>query len=243
MPFQCVDADGEHFDCHNPHHIVRWAERWYLAEDRTSVWTPTDVHAATTAAATGMDPTHPEFKSLRSIIGKRVNFAKNYGAKYNKIRTMFPDKTEEEVKRIDDAYYTAFPGVKQYHEYCYASAQQCAYTPNLFGIRYYGVNGHKLINLLVQGSAAYYLKLKIRELYDYAKANNVRSRWQMQIHDELSWEMADGEHELFFQYKKIMEDWPDALVPIVAEMEVSTSTWANKKGVESLDELRTRLSL
>lgn len=243
MPFQCVDEMGELFDCHNPSHIVRWAERWYLSEDRSVLWEPVDVHGATTTAATGLGPGDPEFKHLRSVIGKRVNFAKNYGAKYNKIKTMFPDKTEEEVKRIDDAYYTAFPGVKQYHEYCYASAQMCAYTPNLFGIRYYGVNGHKLINLLVQGSAAYYLKLKIRELYDYSKAHNLKTRWQMQIHDELSWERWEDETDIFYEFKRIMEDWPDALVPIVAEMDVSTTTWADKKGVDDIEQLRLRLSL
>ena len=74
---------------------------------------------------------------------------------------MYPDKTLEECKRIDGAYYQAFPGVKSYHNYCYARAQMYAYTENLFGLRYYNVSGHKLINLLVQGSAAFYLKNKI----------------------------------------------------------------------------------
>ena len=73
---------------------------------------------------------------------------------------MFPDKSWEEIERIDGAYYTAFPEVKTYHAYCYERANY-AYTQNLFGIRYYGLSGHKLINTLVQGSAAFYLKLKI----------------------------------------------------------------------------------
>ena len=143
-------------------------------------------------------------------------------------------KSEEEVTRINDAYYLAFPGVKHYHDYCYARAQAYAYTENLFGIKYYGVSGHKLINLLIQGSAAYYLKWKIRELWEYTKANGIKSRFQMNIHDELSWERHKTETEVFFEFQRIMQDWPDTQVPIVAEMDVTTTTWADKKGCITL---------
>ena len=166
---------------------------------------------------------------------------KNYGAQYNKIRQMFPDKTEEECHRIDNAYYTAFPGIKTYHNYCYARASE-SYTTNLFGIKYYNVSGHKLINLLIQGSAAFYLKWKIRQIYEFTKANNIKSRWQMQIHDELSWEKWKDEDTVFFDFQNIMQDWSDGMVPIVADMEVTTDTWANKKGVETLEEFQSYFS-
>jgi DNA polymerase I-like protein with 3'-5' exonuclease and polymerase domains len=114
-----------------------------------------------------------------------------------------------------------------------------AYTTNLFGVKYYGVSGHKLINILIQGSAAFFLKLKIRELYDYTKANKIKSRWQMQIHDELSWEVhKDDDPQVFFKFQEIMQDWPDTLVPIVADMEFTTTKWAEKKEVGTINELQ-----
>jgi DNA polymerase I-like protein with 3'-5' exonuclease and polymerase domains len=239
MPYKCVTPDGIHFDFKNPEHINNWNKEWYLKEDTTKHWEPTDVHGATTTEATGLTPKDEGFKKARSEIGKRTNFAKNYGAQRAKIRQMFPRKTEEEVTRINNAYYAAFPGVKDYHEYCNIRAQNYSFTENLFGIRYYGVSGHKLINLLIQGSAAYYLKLKIRELYDYSKAHDIKSKWQMQIHDELSWERYFKDApEVFFEFKKIMQDWTDTMVPLVAEMDATVTTWAEKKGVDSLDELR-----
>jgi DNA polymerase I-like protein with 3'-5' exonuclease and polymerase domains len=238
MPFKCVTAEGIEFDYTNPEHITSWNWIWYLSENRAIQWTPTDVHGATTEKATGLTPDHPDFKLLRSKIGKRTNFAKNYGAQRGKIRQMFPEKTEEEITKIDNAYYEAFPGVKYYHDYCYARAQNYSYTENLFGIKYYGVSGHKLINLLIQGSAAYYLKWKIRQLYDYWKANKIKSRWQMQIHDELSWERHISETAVFMEFQKIMQDWPDTQIPIIAEMDATTTTWAEKKGVHNLEELR-----
>lgn len=239
MPYKCINPEGHVFDYNNPEDIKNWNKEWYYEEDPTKHWVATDVHGATTEAATGLTPDHPDFKLLRSKIGKRVNFAKNYGAQFKKIWSMFPDVSEEEAHRIDNAYYTAFPGVKEYHNYCYQRADYFAYTQNLFGIKYYGLSGHKLINTLVQGSAAYYLKLKIRELYDYQKANGIKTRWQMQIHDELSWEHhVDDDLSVFFEFKRIMQDWPDAIVPLVAEMEVTKTNWAEKKGVETLEELK-----
>lgn len=242
MPYQCHLKDGTKFDYTNPEHIKRWREEWYLDENPEEQWEPTDVHGATTTAATGLKKGDPGFKEARYAIGKRTNFAKNYGAQYGKIRQMFPDKTEEECRRINDAYYTAFPGVKEYHNYCYQRAME-AHTVNLFGVRYYNVSGHKLINMLIQGSAAFYLKWKIRQLYDYCKAHNVKSRWQMQIHDELSWEKhKDDPLEVFIELQNIMGDWSDALVPIVAEMDATKTTWAEKHGIEGIDELRTYFS-
>ena len=164
---------------------------------------------------------------------------KNYGAQLGRIMQMFPEKSKEECMRINDAYYAAFPGVKSYHNYCYARANTFAYTGNLFDLRYYNVSGHKPINLLVQGSAAFYLKHKIRALYEYSKAKNIKTRWQMQIHDELSWEWhEDDDPAIFFEFKRIMEDWEDGLVPVVADMEATTSAWADKSEIENLDQLR-----
>ena len=241
MPYQCVDSSGTEFDYSNPEHIKRWKEQWFYKEDTSKPWTPTDVHGATTKAAFDIDESHPDFHRLR-YVGKRVNFAKNYGAQYGKICQTFPEYDAERCRKIDSAYYTAFPGVKAYHAYCY-DRQQYSYTTNLFGIKYYNVSGHKLINMLVQGSAAFYLKLKIIQLYNYSKEHHLKTRWQMQIHDELSWEHhEDDDPAEFFEFKRIMENWDEALVPIVADMEVTTSTWAAKVEVETLDELREALN-
>lgn len=236
MPYECVDENGVEFDYNNPEHIKNWKAKWYYKEDTAKHWIPTDVHGATTKAAFGIDENHPDYHDLR-YVGKRVNFAKNYGAQYSKICQMFPDRTPEECRRIDAAYYTAFPGVKEYHNYCYARAKEFSYTENMFGVRYYGLSGHKLINTLVQGSAAFYLKLKIIELFEYMQKNNLKSKLQMQIHDELSWCVYKGEESEFFKLKEIMETWSDSLVPIVADMEITHTNWAEKFEVSTLEEL------
>lgn len=239
MPYDCVSKNGIPFDPSNPIHIKNWNKEWYHKENTEEHWTPVDVHAATTTAATGLTPDDPNFAYLRSTIGKRTNFAKNYGAELGRIKQMFPDKTHEECVAINDAYYKAFPGVKEYHKYCTQQAQMYSNTINLFGVRYYNVSGHKLKNLLVQGSAAYFLKLKIIALYDFCKKNHIASKFQMQIHDELSWEYDPSDDpKIFFAFKQIMEQWNDGQVPIVADMEATNATWADKQEVETLQELK-----
>lgn len=242
MPYQCHNVKYGNFDYTNPEHIKAWGEEWFLNEEPTQRWEPTDVHGATTQIATGINPLNPEFKKLRNEIGKRVNFAKNYGAMRNKIRQMFPNKSEEEITKIDNAYYTAFPGIKEYHAYCNYRATNYSHTTNLFGVRYYNVSGHKLKNLLIQGSAAYYLKWKIRQVYDYCKTHNLKSKFQMNIHDELSWLMYKDEVQEFFTIKQIMEDWPDTQIPIIAEMAITKTTWADKQEVKNLDEIQLYFS-
>ena len=237
MPYKCVNKNNELFDYTNPTHIKNWNKEWYYEEDPSKHWIPTDVHGATTEKATGLTPEDEGFAYARKHIGKRVNFAKNYGAQFGKIKDMFPDKTDEEIKKIDGAYYAAFPGVKEYHNYCNQRAQLASYTENLFGVKYYGVSGHKLKNMLIQGSAAYFLKWKIVQLYEYMKQNNLKSRLQMQIHDELSWEIYDGETGEAFNFKRIMEDWDESLVPIVADLEITNTTWADKFEIKTEEDL------
>ena len=227
------------FDPKNPEHIKHYKEfTWYHDEDDTP-WEPVDVHGATTLAAfPGLKKTDPEYHDLR-YIGKRVNFAKNYGAELKRIKQMFPDKTDEECRRINEAYYKAFPGIKNYHEYCKQRAAAYSNTENLFHVRYYNVNGHKLKNMLIQGSAAFFLKWKIIALYDYCQKHNIKTKFQMQIHDELSWEWnPEDPPEIFFKFKEIMETWPAAEIPVIADMEVTTTTWADKVEIETIEELK-----
>lgn len=239
MPYKCIDKNGTQFDPSNPEHIKNWNGEWFHEENPEEHWEPVDVHAATTTAATGLTKEHPDFSMLRSTIGKRVNFAKNYGAELGRIKQMFPEKSHEECVVINDAYYKAFPGIKMYHQYCAERANLYSHTTNLFNVNYYNVSGHKLKNLLIQGGAAFYLKLKIIELYYFQKKNNIKSKFQMQIHDELSWEYDPADPpEVFFKFKEIMEDWKGTKVPIVADMEATKTTWADKVETGTIEELK-----
>ena len=210
---------------------------WYYDEEPDKKWVPLDVHGATTKIAFGVTEDDPEFHRLR-YEGKRVNFAKNYGAQRGKIKQMFPKYSDEMIDRINDAYYKAFPGVERYHDYCYAMANKQPYMQNLFGIKYYHASGHNLINMLVQGTGAYFLKWKKMQVAEFMKQHKMKSKFMMEIHDELQFKVhKDDDVLLFFEIKKIMEDWSDTLIPIIADMEITTTTWADKIEIEKESDL------
>lgn len=240
MPYKCfcIKENGEKFEYD---YTDMWCIKhsyntdWFYIEEPEKKWTPLDVHGATTKAAFDITEDDPNFHDLR-YVGKRVNFAKNYGAQRGKIREMFPEFSDEQVDKINNAYYTAFPGVKEYHNYCYAIANQ-PYAMNLFGVKYWGVSGHNLCNMLVQGSGAYLLKLKINAVDELLKGH--KSRLQMQIHDELMFEWDESDPpELWFEIKELLQDWEDTLVPIVSDMEVTYTNWGEKHEVDDLEQLK-----
>ena len=66
----------------------------------------------------------------------------------------------------------------------------------------------------------------------YLQDGGYKSRFQMNIHDECSFEIAPGEAHILHDLKKIMEDFPGARVPIVADLELTTTTWADKYEVD-----------
>ena len=169
MPYDCIASNGMPFDHTNKECLKRWNEEWYLKEDPSIQWTPLDVHGHTTKIAFEITEDDPDFKKHRHT-GKTVNFAKNYGASVGRIAVMFPEYDIEQIRKIDNSYYIAFPGIKKYHEYCMALARCQSYATNLFGRRYYNVSGHNLINMLIQGSGADLLKEKIYEIWCYSRA-------------------------------------------------------------------------
>lgn len=221
-PFQCLERDG----------------KFYLEENTEVEWTPTDLHGASATELYGKHPTDSDWKHWRSK-AKTYNFMKNYGGGFTQSLKMFVGDPPEEIKRKDGAYYRVFPGIKAYHDYCYRLADEKSYAMNLFGVKYYGLSGHKIINILGQGSGAFLLKWKIYELWKYLKAHpEIKARYQMNIHDENSWEDPDGDtpYEAFLEMKHIMEDYPECDIPIIAEMAVTYKTWADKKDISTKEE-------
>jgi len=77
MPYKCINDEGVLFDHINPDHIKNWDKSWYYEESPETHWVPTDVHTETTRNATGLEPDHPDFKTLRTTVGKKVNFARH----------------------------------------------------------------------------------------------------------------------------------------------------------------------
>jgi DNA polymerase-1 len=105
----------------------------------------------------------------------------------------------------------------------------------MYDRRYYlddNNKAYKLANYCVQGTCADMLKeciIKIDKLLEYYK-----TRFIMNIHDELQFEVWKGEEFLIPQILDIMQghDWHE--IPIVADVEVTFNTWADKSDWKGL---------
>lgn len=227
MPHKCVDADNVLFDPLK-HRDQIFTKDWFTVEFGEK-WTPTDLHSATTKEAfPDVEKDSEEFKKLRGL-GKATNFAKNYGATKNALMEQFGFEEDVAIK-LDKAYYQAFPKILDYQRLVRKVYFQRGYVRNMYGRRYYMSDKrfvYRLYNYIIQGSCADMLKSKIVEVDNLLKP--YKTRFQMNIHDEMSFEVYKGEEFLIPQIKAIMEDVPKMIVPVVAEIEYTKTNWAEKE--------------
>jgi DNA polymerase-1 len=229
MPFKCHNNQHKPFDPKEDRDLI-FTQNWYKDEDNTP-WHPVDLHSATAMQAfPDVDPNSEEFKKLR-FLGKSTNFAKNYGATAATLVAQFGFDNETAAK-MDNAYYLAFPKILDYQRLVRDTYSRRGFVKNRYGRRYYLGNRrfvYKLYNYIIQGTCADMLKDKIIEVDKLLLA--YKSRFQMNIHDELSFEIYKGEEFLIPAIKKIMEDVDWMTVPVVADVEITTTNWAEKEDV------------
>lgn len=229
MPYLCHRKDGTKYDYNKMQHLKEWnTGDWYYDENPEQLWQPTDLHSEMTINC-GFDKASPDFKFYRNAVGKRLNFAKSYGCGLQKIMAMYPDFSIDKCKQLNDAYYQTFPGLKTFHQYCDHICSTMEYAENLFHVKYYSISSHKCKNMLIQGSAALFLKIKLKQIDDYIQNNKLRSVMIASVHDEVDFYIWPGEEYHIEAIQTIMEDWEDALIPIVADPDYGTETWADTK--------------
>ena len=215
MPFRCTKVGDE------------WIE-----DDTGNVWKGVDLHTQSTCNAfPDVDVSSPEFKKLR-YIGKRVNFALIYGASLRKVQEAVADADPDTVARLYNGFHSRFKDVATYGNWVSNQwAHTGGYVTNLLGRRYYineSKDVYKLNNYLIQGSAADMIKLVIIRIDNMLRKNGYKSKLQGCIHDELCVCVAKGEHDVIYKIQEIMQNTVKTFVPVVAEIEVTNTTWADK---------------
>lgn len=226
IPIHCHTADGKPYTTDMAY---TWFDKeWFQNEDNKK-WTPTDLHTKTTMTAFPNEPTDSEYfkNTLRKKYGKPTNFACVYGASINTLIRQFyfpPDM----AKALHDGFYKAYPGIKRYADYVENVIRKQGYIENLFGRKYYNTTGHLARNYLVQGSSADFMKIKFKEIDEFLRTNNYKSRLQMSIHDECVFEIWEGEEFIITKLRDIMQQLEGSLIPILADIEITKTSWDEK---------------
>lgn len=142
----------------------------------------------------------------------------------------------ETATKLSDAYNNAYPGVIKYQQKVQAELALKGYVTNLYGRKYYienSTNYYKGNNYVIQGTGADALKEVEIKICEYLK--DKKSRFILPIHDELALEIAPGEEDTVpKKVKELMESVGDVIkwCPMVAEVEMTDTNWAEKHEVK-----------
>jgi DNA polymerase-1 len=186
-----------------------------------------DLHAAT--ASTIYKKPIDEVTRDERTKSKRANFGIIYGITVFGLAERL-DISRDEAKLLIDGFFDTFPKVKDYMEQAKAEARRQGYVTTLFGRRRYlsdinsqnatvrGFAERNAINAPIQGTAADIIKVAMIRIYRRFKAEGIRSKMILQVHDELNFSVLPEEKERV--EKIVLEEMQHAFqmqVPLVAD--------------------------
>ncbi|MEN9920911.1 MAG: polymerase polymerase protein [Candidatus Parcubacteria bacterium] len=171
---------------------------------------------------------------------KVINFGILYGMGVNALRTNLGEETKrEEAQAFLNAYFQTFTRLAEYLEDTKTEARRTGYTQTLFGRRRHfpGIASsvpfikaaaeRMAINAPIQGTAADIVRIAMVNIAEHIKKEKLEDKVHMllQIHDELVFEVKEGEVEnVVPALKLLMESSLQGRetfgVPIVAEVKV-----------------------
>jgi DNA polymerase-1 len=163
-----------------------------------------DIHTTTAAGVFGV-PAAEVTKEMRRR-AKEVNFGIMYGIGPFGLANRL-GIAQSEARDIIARYFTRFPKVKEYITGTIASAKSRGYVETLLGRRRYlpdlasrnqAVRGNAeraAINMPIQGTAADMIKLAMINIDRELRARSMAARMLLQVHDELVFEVPEGERK------------------------------------------------
>lgn len=163
-----------------------------------------DLHAAT--AATIYKKPIEEVSRDERTKSKRANFGIIYGITVFGLAERL-DITRDEAKQLIDGFFETFPQVHDYMEQSKQLARERGYAETVFHRRRYlpdinSANGtvrgfaeRNAINAPIQGSAADIIKVAMIRIYQRMKAEGLKSKLLLQVHDELNFSVVPEEHD------------------------------------------------
>ena len=186
-----------------------------------------DLHAATAANIYKKDIA--DVTRDERTKSKRANFGIIYGITVFGLAERL-DIPRDEAKMLIDGYFATFPQVHDYMEKSKEVARQKGYVTTLFGRRRYlpDINSHNAtvrgfaernaINAPIQGTAADIIKVAMIRIHQRFKAEGIKSKMILQVHDELNFSVYPEEKEIVERI--VIEEMQNAFplsVPLVAD--------------------------
>ena len=186
-----------------------------------------DLHAATAATIYKKDIS--EVSRDERTKSKRANFGIIYGITvFGLAERLEIDRGE--ARQLIDGFFQTFPQVHDYMERSKEIVRQKGYAETVFHRRRYlpdihshnatvrGFAERNAINAPIQGSAADIIKVAMVRIYRRMKAEGLKSKMILQVHDELNFSVVPEEKERM--ERLVLEEMQGAFalkVPLIAD--------------------------
>jgi DNA polymerase-1 len=192
-----------------------------------------DIHAATASQLFGVEKNQVT-RDMRRF-AKTINFGVIYGMSDYGLEQA-TELSREEAGKFIKAYFEKYPGVRKYLDETKVKARQDGYVETLLGRRRYipDINSanrqvreaaeRMAINMPVQGTSADIIKVAMINLYHEMEKRKLESKMLLQVHDELVFEVPDGEMELLH---KMVADTMESAVTLNVPLKVDTKSGKN----------------
>ncbi len=160
---------------------------------------------------------------------KAMSYGLAYGLSAYGLASQLKISTEEAKEQMD-AYFDRFGRVRDYLHEVVEQARKDGYTSTVLGRRRYLPEldssnrqvresaERAALNAPIQGSAADIIKVAMINVDTALKASDLRSRMLLQVHDELLFEVADGERE---PLEALVRDEMGSAYPLSVPLEVA----------------------
>lgn len=193
-----------------------------------------DIHMQTAIALFGESTA-----AAKRHIAKTVNFGLLYGMGQKKLSDTLGITTKE-AKEIIERYFETFPSVKGYFAGVVEQAKAAGYVETLLHRRRYfdfanatpmlkAAYERESVNTVFQGSAADLIKLSMNKIDAMIRAENLRAKMLLQIHDELIFEVDDDvADEYAHRFVTVMEEVMQLRIPLKTSMHIGNH-WGELK--------------
>ena len=186
-----------------------------------------DIHAATSAKI--FHKSIDEVTKDERRKAKSANFGIIYGISAFGLAQGL-DIDRREAKELIDGYFESFPEVEQFIERCKNEARQKGYAETIMGRRRYlpdinSKNGtvrafaeRNAVNAPIQGTAADIMKVAMIRVWQRLKAEGLKTKLILQVHDELNFSVPQNEREQVERIvKEEMQNACHLAVPLIAD--------------------------
>ena len=192
-----------------------------------------DFHATTAASVFGVP-----LEQVDGVLRNRVK-AMNYGLAYGLSAYGLSQQLgigADEARGLMDEYFERFGGVRDYLSRVVERARQDGYTETILGRRRYlpDLNSDNrqrremaermAFNAPIQGSAADIIKVAMLNVDRALRAAKLKSRMLLQVHDELVFEIANGERA---DVEELVRREMAGAYPLKAPLDVSVGVGLN----------------